>query len=229
MALITCSECGRQISTAATACPGCGAPVTKVNPPPSPAVPPPLLVAKTKSKSLWVWLAAVVGVLLFAACLCVFVIRASIVGRGSDSSAESRIRDTLVSALQEKFGRDKQQRYEKIHLAGELGQAKNDVIQDVSIQWKDGRPTDNAADIAVFTVDHTLYWQTPLTKDGYTRFTDTYDCSSGTPQLTNSKIVATNGITVEGATNALIEYGARELTKAISDMVNGTPAPDSKP
>jgi hypothetical protein len=139
------------------------------------------------------------------------------------------MRDALVSALQEKFGRDKQQRYEKIHLAGEFGHAKNDVIQQVSIQWRDGRPTDNAADITAFTVDHTLYWQTPLTKDGYTRFTDTYDCSSGTPQLINSKIVATNGITVEGATNALIEYGARELTKAFSDMVNGTPAPDSKP
>ena len=79
--------------------------------------------------------------------------------------------------------------------------------------------------MAGFTVDHTLYWQTPLTTDGYTRLSDTYDCSSGTPELTNSNIVATNGITIEGATNALINYGAKEIKKAIGDMLNGTPSP----
>jgi hypothetical protein len=43
--------------------------------------------------------------------------------------------------------------------------------------------------------------------------------------LTNSNIVATNGITIKGATNALINYGAKEIKKAIGDMLNGTPSP----
>ena len=41
MALVTCSECGKQISDRAVACPGCGAPATRTMPatsapPPSP-------------------------------------------------------------------------------------------------------------------------------------------------------------------------------------------------
>jgi hypothetical protein len=43
--------------------------------------------------------------------------------------------------------------------------------------------------------------------------------------LTNSNFVARNGITIEGATNALINYGAKEIKKAIGDMSNGTPSP----
>jgi len=39
MALIKCSECGREISDKAEACPGCGAPVAATTKPPSPDVP----------------------------------------------------------------------------------------------------------------------------------------------------------------------------------------------
>src|SRR5262245_32829139 len=54
MALIPCSECGKQVSTLATACPSCGAPPPKVgipppvpqktalSPTPPPSTPPPL-------------------------------------------------------------------------------------------------------------------------------------------------------------------------------------------
>jgi hypothetical protein len=37
MALISCPECGRQISTAAEACPGCGYPIRSGGRPPAPA------------------------------------------------------------------------------------------------------------------------------------------------------------------------------------------------
>ena len=40
MALITCKECGREVSDKAHACPGCGAPIAPA-PPPAPHVPPP--------------------------------------------------------------------------------------------------------------------------------------------------------------------------------------------
>ena len=219
MALKKCSECGHEISTLAAACPNCGAPVKSVGPPPVPAVPPPLPVKSNRKR---VWGILIAGGALFVI-VCLFFVVLLFSFRGSNS--ESKVQAAITSALQEEFSRDKQQRYEKIHLAGELGTAKKDVIQSVSVQWKGGHATDNVADVAGFTVDHTLYWQTPLTADGYTRLSDTYDCSSGTPELTNSNIVATNGITIGGAKNALINYGAKEIKKAIGDMLNGTPSP----
>jgi hypothetical protein len=224
MAFTACPECGREISTAAATCPGCGAPVARVNPPPLPAMPPPLPIGKKRSKGLWVAIAA----LFVVVCLVIVVITNALNELTSNRSAESKIRATLISELQKNFAEVKQQRYEKVHVAGGFGKAKDDVIQDVSIRWKSDRPTDNPTDISGFTVDHTLYWETPVTTDGYTRFNDTFDCSSGSPQLVDSKILATNGITVEGATNAFIHWGTKELTKAISGFVNGTPAPDSK-
>ena len=56
MALVSCSECGKQVSDLATACPGCGAPPTGR---PS-AVATPILVAR-KSRSTAVLLALFLG------------------------------------------------------------------------------------------------------------------------------------------------------------------------
>jgi uncharacterized membrane protein YvbJ len=151
MALKKCSECGHEISTLATACPNCGAPVNSAGPPPLPAVPPPLPV---KSNRKPVRAILIAGGALFVI-LCLFFVVLLFSFRASNS--ESKVEAAITSALQEEFSRDKQQRYEKIHLAGELGTAKNDVIQSVSVQWKGGHATDNVADVAGFTVDHTLY------------------------------------------------------------------------
>ena len=138
----------------------------------------------------------------------------------------SKLQAALTSALQEDLSRNKQELFNKIHF---LGDAKSDVIQNVSIQWKGGRPTDNSADLATVTVDHTLYWETLLTSNGYTKVSDTYDCSSGTPRLTDSRIIDTNGLTKEGATKAVINYGAKELTKEVTNYLNSTPAPSPTP
>jgi hypothetical protein len=183
---------------------------------------------KSKHKVLWILLIAIGG-------LSLVLILLSVIGShsvGPPSSSEgppSKLQAALTSALQEELSENKQQLYEKTHVAGELSTAKKDVIQSVSCQWRGGRPTDDAADLVSFTVDHTLYWETPLTKDGYTKFSDTYDWSNGTSHVTDSKIIATNGITVEGATKAMVDYGAKELTKAITDWFNGTPAPSPAP
>ena len=194
-------------------------------PPPLPVPPPPV---KSKHKVLWTVLIAIGG-------LCFVLILLSVISSHSvapslpSASPPSKFQAALTSAFQEDLSREKQQLYEKTHIAGEFGKPKNDMIQSVSCQWKGGRPTDNSADLLSITVDHTLYWETPLTKDGYTKFSDTYDCSSGTSHLTDSKIIATNGITVEGATKAMVDYGAKELTKAITDYFNSTPAPSRSP
>lgn len=150
---------------------------------------------KPKRKVLWAVLIAV-GCLFAIGCVFFVFVLVFLVGSNSQNQAQSKVQKAITAAFQEEFSRDKQERYEKAHLAGEFGTAKKDVIQGASIQWKGGRATDNAADVASFVVDHTLYWETPLTSDGYTRFNDTYDCTSGSPELVNSKIVATNGVTI---------------------------------
>jgi len=219
MALTKCLDCGHDVSTSAAACPNCGAPVKAVGPPPLPAVPPPPPV-KSKRKVLW-------AVLIAACCLLLVLILFAIIGSHSETPRPSKLQGAITAALQGELSENKQKLYEKIHLAGEFGTAKSDIIQGVSMQWKDGRATDNVADLSGFTVDHTLYWKTPLTADGHTTFRDTYDCSSGSPRLTDSRITDTNGITVEGASNALINYATQEATKAIHDALNTTPAPSS--
>jgi type II secretory pathway pseudopilin PulG len=169
------------------------------------------------------------GCLLAVIFVLLALILRSSVGSHSETPQASKLQAAITSELQQELSENKQKLYEKIHVAGEFGTAKSDVIQAVSMQWKGGHPTDDPADLSGFTVDHTLYWSTPLTSDGYTKFEDTYDSSGGTPQLTNSRVIATNGITIEGATNALIDYGAQQLTKAVADMLNGTPAPSPAP
>lgn len=54
MALIACPECGRQVSTQATACPGCGAPVAGAPPLAKPSASPP-----ARSARIWLWIVGV--------------------------------------------------------------------------------------------------------------------------------------------------------------------------
>lgn len=59
MALINCTECSKEISELAAACPGCGAPVLKANSAPA-------TENKKTSKSTWAVLAAIIfGIFLY--------------------------------------------------------------------------------------------------------------------------------------------------------------------
>lgn len=125
------------------------------------------------------------------------------------------------------MSQNKQKLYDNVHVAGAfgLGTAKSDSIENVSLQWKDGRVTDNASDLSSFTVEHTLYWSTPVTSDGHTKFRDTYDCSGGSPRLVDSKVIATNGDTIEGLTNAMVDYAAKELQNGLKNALKTSPSP----
>lgn len=226
MALTKCFDCGHNVSTAATACPNCGAPVKSSAPPPLPpplaGVPPPPVRRQRKMLRT---------VCIVAGCLLLLVILLSLVRSHSGPPPPSKLQAEITAALQEELSQNKQKLYEKVHLAGAfgLGTAKNDVIQDLSLQWKDGRATDNPSDLGSFTVNHVLYWSTPVTSDGHTKFRDNYDCSSGSPRLIDSKVIDTNGDTTEGVTNSLVDYATKEATKALHDALNGTPAPSPAP
>jgi hypothetical protein len=153
----------------------------------------------------------------------------------AQNQPQSRLQAAITSALQSELSENKQKLYDKIHVAGlvsqliQVGTAKSDVIQAVSLEWKDGRMTDNPSDLLSFTVDHTLYWKTPVTSDGHTKFRDKYDFSGGTPRLADTKVLETNGATIENVFNAVMDYAGKEivksLDKAIRDAANPSPSP----
>ena len=165
-----------------------------------------------------------VGVAFFMLILLVLII-----AHKDETPRVSKLQVAITAAMQDQLAQNKQRLYEKIHLAGEFGSAKSDVIQDLAMQWKDEHVNDDAANLAGFTVDHTLYWSTPLTSDGHTKLRDTYDCASGSPRLVESKVVETNGMTIEGTTNALINFAAQEATKAVNDALTSSPSPTPEP
>lgn len=190
-------------------------------PPPAAAPQPPPPKSNTRRNVL---IAA--GCLLPIIFVCLLLVwwAVSYFGRHSETAEtrpESKLQAALTSAMQADLSENKQTLYDKIHLAGafSLGKAKSDIIQAVSLKWKGDRMTDNAPDLVSFTVDHTLYWSTPVTSDGHTKFRDTYDCSSGNPRLVESKVLESNGDTIEGVTSALIDYAAKEIQKDLSDAI----------
>ena len=190
-----------------------------------PDVPPPLPVASPPTAQPKHRLAKTI--LIAAGGLLLVIILFAAIGSHSEKAQSSKVQAAMTSALQAELSENKQKLYDKVHVAGAfgLGKAKNDMVEGMSLQWKGGHPTDNPEDLASFTVDHTLYWSTPVTSDGHTKFHDTYDCAGGTPRLVNSKVVDTNGDTVEGVTNALFDYATKEAAQALHDAFRSTPAP----
>lgn len=84
MPLISCPDCGKQISTEAVACPGCGRPVKGLTQPSSPgggsrpmAQPIPIVVKPVKSRGVFVALG------LFLGCLGIHNFYAGYYGRGA--------------------------------------------------------------------------------------------------------------------------------------------------
>lgn len=66
MALIQCSECGREVSDKAAACPGCGAPIAAPAASPAPAAPAVQqvqIVRQPKSRGVYIILGLLLGLL----------------------------------------------------------------------------------------------------------------------------------------------------------------------
>jgi len=96
------------------------------------------------------------------------------------------------------LNQNKQQVLNNIH---PVGTAKNAVVHDVAIVWKHGQATNRMEDVLQFTVRYTLYWQGPVTQDGYTKISETFDNES--QRYTAFQILATNGVTNEHVGEAI--------------------------
>jgi hypothetical protein len=106
--------------------------------------------------------------------------------------------EVIAGAFQTVYSQNKQQIFDKIH---PLGIAKSVVVHDVTITaWKHGRATNRPEDILQYTVRYTIYWEGPITKDGFTKISQTFDTE--TQRCVSAEILATNG-----TTNSDVAYG----------------------
>lgn len=88
--------------------------------------------------------------------------------------------------------------FDAIHPTGKATSIK---FHDVSIkQWKRGIDTNRYEDIVQYNLRLTLYWEGPVTKDGFTKLNFVYDAEAGRP--VGMQILGTNGSTKVDAAKA---------------------------
>ncbi len=95
---------------------------------------------------------------------------------------EDRWRSVLSSAKQEVF--------DTFH---PVGRATGVELHAVEVKWKNSIRTNRLEDIEGMGIRYSVFWEGPLTKDGYTKLYSVYDAELG--RLIGSEILATNGIT----------------------------------
>ena len=118
--------------------------------------------------------------------------------RTTHTSRDS-VENIIASEFQTIANQQKQQIFNNLH---PVGTAKSVTIHDVTIvAWKHGRATNRIDDVLQFTVRYTLYWQGPMTQDGYTKISETFDTE--TQRSIAGQILATNGITNENVGEAI--------------------------
>lgn len=76
-----------------------------------------------------------------------------------------------------------------------IGTATRIDVHDASIEWRNGRPSSDAADILSWTVRMTIRWYAILVSDGYTKVSVTYDGEVG--RVTRAVVLDSNGQTKE--------------------------------
>jgi hypothetical protein len=92
----------------------------------------------------------------------------------------------------------RQQIFNALHPTGTVTDSK--VHEAKVTKWRKGIATNRPEDIAEFVVRYTIYWEGPVTRDGYTKIAQTYDAEVG--RYTKSEILATNGVTNDEAAQA---------------------------
>jgi hypothetical protein len=132
--------------------------------------------------------------------------------REIEEACATRIQTELQPALE----KNKQELFNAFH---PIGTAKRLVLHDVAIGgWKHGNVSGRPQDILQFTTRFTIYWEGPITKDGFTKVAATWDCES--QRWLPGKILATNGVTNSQAADAFIGVAGAVLLEAIRDRAN---------
>jgi hypothetical protein len=106
------------------------------------------------------------------------------------TETEESFRRQAMLTFQPRIAAAMQKEFNRFH---PLGTAKGIQIDDVTFQWKAGVPTLKKEDIEQVTTTFTLYWTSPLTKDGWTVIREVFDMKS--KKLVSVKLLKTNGVT----------------------------------
>lgn len=99
--------------------------------------------------------------------------------------------------------------FTSIHPTGTVNSFK---LNSVNCNWRNGYKTANKDDIVSVEWRFTLYWEGPITKDGYTQISHKYDCE--VERIVEQNIIQTNGIT----NNGILELGASALGSALDSI-----------
>jgi len=133
---------------------------------------------------------------------------------GSEDAAvrQPRIEDVLLVETQKGLNANKQAFFENIH---PIGTAKSITVHDIAvIAWKHGKDTNRFEDILQLTIRYTIYWEGPITADGYTKVTQIYD--NETQRYVSGEILATNGTTKKDVGETLGQIGGALLLNALT-------------
>jgi len=161
------------------------------------------------------WLWGAVGVVLVG-----YLARAPVQDPAAPALGAREIEEAcatrLQSDLQTASEKSKQELFNAFH---PIGTAKSVVVHDVSIVgWKRGKVTGRNEDILQLTVRFTIYWEGPITKDGFTKVGATWDGES--QRWLPGQILATNGMTNSQATEAFIDIAGAALAEALRRQGN---------
>lgn len=109
--------------------------------------------------------------------------------------------DSLKEALTTQFNNKKQVLFNLFH---PTGTAKKVEIHEVRIAWRNNKPSNNFNDMIGYGVRFTIFWQGPVTKDGFTKVLAVWDGEA--QHWTHSEVISTNGITNADAGNFTLDF-----------------------
>ncbi len=125
---------------------------------------------------------------------------------------ERPIEEALLDETQRGLNANKQAFFENIH---PIGTAKSVTVHDVTVVgWKHGKNTNRFEDILQLSIRYTIYWEGPLTTNGYTKVTQIYDNEA--QRYVSCEILATNGTTKNEVGSALGDIGVKLLYEALT-------------
>lgn len=151
------------------------------------------------------------SLVLITASLCLGCGRRDSTSTTPQGASAFKVEEVLTASLHQCLNQAKQQLFNGLH---PVGTAKGVTVHDVAIMWKHGQRTNRPQDVQAYTVRYTLYWQGPMTTDGYTKVSATFDTES--QRWTAMEILATNGMTNQDAGEALVQIGGTLLLYSLN-------------
>lgn len=114
---------------------------------------------------------------------------AAVAGAGYAVFSKKNIEEQLQSRIQRDLNNHKDEYFKEIH---PVGKAKSIKVHGVESQWTKNPPTD-MSELRSYVVRYTIFWEGPITKDGYTKMAALYDAEVG--RYVAAEVLATNGTT----------------------------------